>query len=296
MNSLIAAISLSDPTIRRMLMGTVLIGLTASVIGVFSFLRKKSLVGDAISHAILPGVALAYMFTETKSTWVLMIGALIAGWLATQLMDGLSRTTKLKPDSVVAIVLSIFFSIGLVLISWIQGNGADSQSGLSDFLFGKIAAISSDDIVLFAIVGSFLLVLLILKYRAFYFVAFNQEYMKVRGYSIRWNDLLISTASILAIAMGIQAVGVVLMSALLIIPVASARMLTFRIIPLLVLSGCFGITGAIGGAFGSTLGDNMPTGPWVIVVLFAITVVTFCIRAFRERTPKNPSPEIKTHE
>jgi len=296
MTTLIHALSLSDPTIRRMLTGTVLIGLTASVIGVFSFLRKKSLVGDAISHAILPGVALAYMFTETKSTLVLMTGALIAGWLATQLMDSLSRSTKLKPDSVVAIVLSIFFSIGLVLISWIQGNGSDSQSGLSDFLFGKIAAISSDDIVLFAIVGALLLLLLILKYRAFYFVAFNQEYMKVRGYSIRWNDLLISTASILAIAMGIQAVGVVLMSALLIIPVASARMLTFRIIPLLVLSGFFGITGAVCGALGSTLGANMPTGPWVIVALFVITIIAFCIRAFRERSMKAPSPQKNAHE
>lgn len=293
---LAVSLSLSDPTIQRMLVGTVLIGLTASVIGVFSFLRKKSLVGDAISHAILPGVALAYMFTGTKSTWVLMIGALLAGWLATQLMDSLSRTTKLKSDSVVAIVLSIFFSIGLVLISWIQGNGSDSQSGLSDFLFGKIAAISSDDITLFALVASALLVLLVLKYRAFYFVAFNPEYMKVRGYSLRWNDLLISTASILAIAMGIQAVGVVLMSALLIIPVASARMLTFRIIPLLMLSGAFGITGAIGGAFGSTLGKNMPTGPWVIVVLFAITIVTFCMRAFRERTARLPLTEQKEHE
>jgi manganese/zinc/iron transport system permease protein len=293
---LAVSLSLSDPTIQRMLIGTVLIGFTASVIGVFSFLRKKSLVGDAISHAILPGVALAYLFTETKSTWVLMIGALLAGWLATQLMDSLSRTTKLKSDSVVAIVLSIFFSIGLVLISWIQGNGSDSQSGLSDFLFGKIAAISSDDIALFALVASALLVLLILKYRAFYFVAFNPEYMKVRGYSLHWNDLLISTASILAIAMGIQAVGVVLMSALLIIPVASARMLTFRIIPLLMLSGAFGITGAIGGAFGSTLGENMPTGPWVIVVLFTITIVTFCMRAFRERTPRLPLTEQKEHE
>lgn len=285
------SISLSDPTIQRMLAGTLLIGLTASVVGVFSFLRKKSLVGDAISHAILPGVALAYLFTETKSTWILMIGALIAGWLATQFMDGLSRTTKLKSDTVIASVLSVFFSIGLVLISWIQGNGKDSQSGLSDFLFGKIAAISNDDILLFAIIDLVLFVLLFFKFRAFYFVAFNPEYMQLRGFSIRWNDLLISTASILAITMGIQAVGVVLMSALLIIPVVSARMLTYRIIPLLVLTGLFGMLGALGGAYGSTLGANMPTGPWVIVALFTITIIAFIIRWSRERSTRAVSPE-----
>jgi manganese/zinc/iron transport system permease protein len=276
-------ISFSDPTIQRMFLGTIFIGITASTIGVFAFLRKKSLVGDAISHAILPGVALAYMFTETRSTWILMIGAVIAGWLATQMMDGLTRTTKLKSDSVVAIVLSIFFSIGLVLISWIQGNGNDSQSGLSDFLFGKIAAISTQDIYSFGIIGALLLLLVLWKYRMFYFLAFNGEYMKVRGFAVRWNNLIVSTASILAIAMGIQAVGVVLMSALLIIPVSGARMLTFRIVPLLLLSALFGVMGAVGGAFSSTLAPNMPTGPWVIVFLFAIAAVCFAIRAFRER-------------
>lgn len=276
-------ISFSDPTIQRMFFGTIFIGITASAIGVFAFLRKKSLVGDAISHAILPGVALAYLFTETRSTWVLMCGAVIAGWLATQYMEGLARTTKLKSDSVVAIVLSIFFSVGLVLISWIQGNGKDSQSGLSDFLFGKIAAISTQDVYSFGIIGALLLLLLLWKYRMFYFLAFNGEYMKVRGFAVRWNNLIVSTASILAIAMGIQAVGVVLMSALLIIPVSGARMLTFRIVPLLLLSSLFGMMGAVGGAFSSAMAPNMPTGPWVIVFLFAIAFVCYVIRAIFER-------------
>jgi manganese/zinc/iron transport system permease protein len=286
-------ISFSDPTIQRMFLGTIFIGITASAIGVFAFLRKKSLVGDAISHAILPGVALAYLFTETRSTWVLMSGAVIAGWLATQYMEGLARTTKLKSDSVVAIVLSIFFSVGLVLISWIQGNGKDSQSGLSDFLFGKIAAISTQDVYAFGVIGALLLLLLVWKYRMFYFLAFNGEYMKVRGFAVRWNNMIVSTASILAIAMGIQAVGVVLMSALLIIPVSGARMLTFRIVPLLLLSSLFGVIGALGGAFSSALAPNMPTGPWVIVFLFAIACVCYVVRAVAER-PKRRSVHAKT--
>jgi manganese/zinc/iron transport system permease protein len=278
---------LADPTIQRMFLGTIVIGVTASAVGVFAFLRKKALVGDAISHAILPGVAVAYIATETRETWVLMLGAVIAGWLATQFMDTLSRTTKLKSDAVVAIVLSIFFAIGLVLISWIQGTGKDAQAGLSDFLFGKIAAISTQDIYSFAVLAVCLLFLLFWKYKTFYFLAFNAEYLKVRGFSIRWNDMLISTASILAIAMGIQAVGVVLMSALLIIPVAGARMLTFRILPLMAISVVFGVIGAVGGAFSSTLAPNMPTGPWIIVVLFFIVIVCFLMRYFSERTKRS---------
>lgn len=276
------SISFIDPTLITMFAGILLIGLTAAVVGVFSFLRKKSLMGDAISHAILPGVALAYLVAETKSTWMLMIGAMIAGWLATVFMDVLGRTTRLRTDSTTAIVLSIFFSIGLVIISWIQGNGKDSQSGLSDFLFGKVAALSRADLLMFGVIILILLILLVFKYRIFYFVAFNQDYMKVRGFSIVWNDFLISTASILAITMGIQAVGVVLMSALLIIPVAAARMLTYRISWLVILSGVFGMTGAFAGAFCSTFGDNMPTGPWIIIALFAIMLVTVLVRFGRE--------------
>lgn len=278
------AFNWNDPTIQRMMLGTFLIGICASTVGVFSYLRKKSLVGDALSHAILPGVAVAYIVSQIKSTWTLMLGALIAGWLATQLMDSLSRTTKLKSDSVVAIVLSIFFAIGLSLMSWIQGHGTDSRSGLSDFLFGKIAAISSQDISLFTGVGALLIILLVWKYRSFYYIAFNEEYMKARGFSLHWNDLLLSTASILAIAMGIQAVGVVLMSALLIIPVAGARMLTFRIIPLLLISALFGVSGAWAGAYGSTLAPNIPTGPLIIIALSAIAAVAFAIRYFKERS------------
>lgn len=269
---------LNDPTMQRILLGTVFIGITASTVGVFAFLRKKALVGDALSHAILPGVALAFAFTETRSTWVLMTGAVIAGWLATQWMDILLRTTRLKQDTVIAAVLSVFFATGLVLISWIQGKGNDSQSGLSDFLFGKVAAISSSDIMAFGLISAGLLLLLIWKYRLFYFLAFNGDYMKTRGFSIRWNDFLVSTASILAIAMGIQAVGVVLMSALLIIPVSGARMLTYRILPLIGLSALFGTAGAIGGALVSAIAPNMPTGPWVIVFLFVLMLLAFGIR------------------
>ena len=276
--------SIIDPTLQRIVIGTVLIGLSASLVGVFSFLRKKSLIGDAISHAILPGIAVAYLFIETKNPVALLIGAVIAGWLATIVMGGLQRTTKLKEDSIIAIVLSAFFALGLVLLSWIQGHSNGSQSGLSDFLFGKVAALTNQDVYLFTLVGIALLLIIGIKKRLFYYIAFDRDYMATRGFSVRWNESIISTCSIFAIAIGIQAVGVVLMSALLIIPVASARMLTYRLGTLMLLTGIFGVVSALGGSYLSTLSANMPTGPWIIMVLAGIALLSFFIGKLRSKT------------
>lgn len=275
--------NLFDPTIQRIFWGTLFIAIAGSATGVFTYLRKKTLIGDAISHAILPGIALAYITVQTKNTAVLLLGALIAGWLATQSIALLERTTKLKTDSIIAIVLSAFFSVGLVLMSWIQGHGTASQSGLSDFLFGKIVAISSEDVLLFGCICAFLVLLIVWKFRLFYLAAFNPDFMQIRGFSMRWNELLLSSTTILAIAMGIQAVGVVLMSAVLIIPVATARMMTFKMVPLLLISISIGIVGSLTGAWISTQAPNIPTGPSIIVVLFSITSITLFIRFLKTR-------------
>jgi manganese/zinc/iron transport system permease protein len=275
------SLSLDDPTMVRVLLGTFLIGLTASVVGVFGFLRKKALLGDAISHAILPGVAVAFLLSGTKNPLLLMLGAVAAGWLATAMINWMQRTTVFSTDTILAIILCAFFAIGLVVMSLIQGSQNGGQSGLKDFLFGKVAALSNKDIQLFIVVAFTLLVALILKRRLFYGIAFDHDFMKSKGVSIRTNETILSILSIFAIAMGIQAVGVVLMSALLIVPVASARMLVYRLTSLLLFAALFGITGAVGGSLISTSYQNMPTGPWIIMVLTAIALLSFLIGSVR---------------
>lgn len=285
-------LSFGDPTMIRVLAGTLLIGITASVVGVFGFLRKKALLGDAISHAILPGVAVAFLFSGTKNPLILMFGAVIAGWLATWMIGWIQRTTRFATDTILAIILCAFFAIGLMVMSVIQGTANGGQSGLKDFLFGKVAALTNQDVQLFVIVASMLLIVLLLKRKLFYAIAFDTDYMKSRGFSIRTNETILSTLSIFAIAMGIQAVGVVLMSALLIVPVASARMLTYRLVPLLILTALFGMVGSVGGALISTTYENMPTGPWIIMVLTALAFVSFVIARLRYsgRTTKEDKP------
>lgn len=262
-----------DPTLLRVFLGTFLIGLIAAVVGFFTFLQKKSLIGDAVSHAILPGVVLAYALSGVRETWILLIGAFISGWMATQQISWLERTTKLKSDTVIAVVMSTFFALGLCGLSWLQLNPDDGQSGLSDFLFGKIAAISMTDIYFLIGIALFIIIIVLLRFRYFVAFAFNREFMIGKGFSEKWNSFLLNSMIIFAVSMGIQALGVVLMSALLIVPVASARMLTNKIQILFSISIGIGCLSAVTGAYISTLRENMPTGPWIIMVLSAVTTI-----------------------
>nr|WP_294861887.1 metal ABC transporter permease [uncultured Fluviicola sp.] len=256
-----------DLSIWIVFIGTALIGVSAALVGTFTFLQKKSLIGDAISHSILPGIVLAYIVSGQRNTIILMLGAFIAGWLATQQISWLQRKTKLKSDTIVAATLSIFFALGLALLSYIQGRPDDGQAGLSDFLFGKIAALNIEDLYLFLVVSFLIIAITFFRYRVMFSFAFNKEFMLSKGFSLRWNDFILNSMTILVVAMGVQAVGVVLMSALLIIPVLTARMLTYRLRSLIGLSLIFGTFSSLLGSYISILGKNIPTGPCIIMVL-----------------------------
>ncbi|MGV3612414.1 MAG: metal ABC transporter permease [Fluviicola sp.] len=274
-----------DLSIWIVFVGTALIGISAALVGTFTFLQKKSLIGDAISHSILPGIVLAYMLSGQRNTLILMLGAFIAGWLATQQISWLQRRTKLKSDTIVAATLSIFFAVGLALLSYIQGRPDDGQAGLSDFLFGKIAALNVEDLYLFLIVSVLIIAVTFFRYKVMFSFAFNKEFMISKGFSLKWNDFLLNAMTILVVAMGVQAVGVVLMSALLIIPVLTARMLTYRLKSLITLSLLFGTASSLLGSYISILGKNIPTGPCIILVLSlgAISVALFLRIPFKTK-------------
>lgn len=268
-----------DLSIWIVFIGTALIGISAALVGTFTFLQKKSLIGDAISHSILPGIVLAYMLSGQRNTLILMLGAFAAGWLATQQISWLQRKTRLKSDTIVAATLSIFFATGLAFLSYIQGRPDDGQAGLSDFLFGKIAALNIEDLYLFTIVSSLIIAVTFFRYKVMFSFAFNKEFMISKGFSQRWNDFILNAMTILVVAMGVQAVGVVLMSALLIIPVLTARMLTYRLRSLIPLTLLFGTASSLLGSYISVLGKNIPTGPCIIMVLsFCAISVALIVR------------------
>lgn len=275
MQSLFEFLSLSDPNVRYVVLGSVLLGCCAAVVGTFTVLRKRALVGDAVAHSVLPGVCLAFLFAGSKNPFVLLIGAFLSGWLSLTVIDYITRKTRIKEDAAIGLVLSVFFGAGILLLTAIQQSGNAAQSGLDKFLFGKAASLLFDDVLVFGGIAVLLLGLVWIFFKEFSLLTFDRDFAQAVGLPVRILELLLTTMTVLAVVVGIQAVGVVLMAALLITPAAAARYWTERLSLMVVLAGVFGIFSGVSGAYISTIAPAMPTGPWIVVVitlLFAISL------------------------
>jgi manganese/zinc/iron transport system permease protein len=274
MNHLLDFLSLSDPNVRMVVLGTTLLGAGAGLVGVFSLLRKRALLGDAVAHSILPGVCLAFLISGSKNPFYLLLGAVAAGWLSLLAIDYLVGHTKLKADGVMGLVLSVFFGLGIWLLTSIQQSGAAGQSGLDKYLFGKAASITRQDVRLFGWILLGIMGVVLGFYKGFKLLAFDPDYARAVGMPVRFLEFLLSTITVLAIAAGIQAVGVVLMAALLIAPAAAARFWTDRLWAMLLLAAGLGILAAWSGAYVSYVAPSMPTGPWIVLVLALLTILS----------------------
>lgn len=287
-----------DPTLIRLFIGVSAIGLSAALVGTFLFLRKQSLIGDALSHSVLPGVVLSYVTFGQRSTLLLMLGAILFGWIASRFIQLIQGKTKLGSDASIGIVMSFFLAFGLVLLSGLQNNGKIGQSGLSDFLFGKVAALSNNDALLFSIIFVLILIYVVLFQRTLNGYAFNKTYLIVRGVNEKRMELLQSLVVLIVISIGIQAVGVILMSALFIVPVSIARAITYRPIYLLTLAAIFGLVSTLSGTFASIQLPKIPTGPLIIVILVTQLFFVFLIRNsfkyYRENRSKRTMSNPKT--
>ena len=274
MNDLWAFFSFADPTVRIVSLGTVFLAMSASVVGTFAFLRKRALVGDAIAHAILPGIAIAFMLSGTKNPVVLMLGALISGWLATWAMEYITEKTKLSNDTAVALVLSVFFGIGIMLLTHIQHSGAGNQSGLDQYLFGKAAGMTTQDLWAYSAVALILLIVVLSLYKELKVFSFNPDFAAVSGLPVKNIRRILNLVTVLAIAIGIQSVGVVLMAALLITPAAAARAWTSSLKIMIFLAALIGGLSGLSGSLISYLSPAMPTGPWIVMTLSVITLLS----------------------
>ncbi len=264
----------TDPIAQKVILGIAIIGAVSGIVGTFSFLRKKTLIADAISHSVLPGICLGFMFVGTKDPIVLMAGALVIGWISVWLIDYLSSSTKLSEDTAIALVSTLFFAIGSVLLSVISKSQNAEQTGLKNFLFGKAATMTTFDIQVFTVTSIVIILIVIVFFKPFQLVCFNNEFAKSIGVKVKFIEFLLSTLTVMTVAIGIQAVGVVLMSALLIAPAASARYWTNRLSIMVVLAALFGMFSSVIGVMLSTMKNNMPTGPWIVFALFTFTLLT----------------------
>ncbi|VAW46254.1 Manganese ABC transporter, inner membrane permease protein SitC [hydrothermal vent metagenome] len=263
-----------DMNVLWVLMGSILLGMSASVIGGFAFLRKRALIGDALAHAALPGVMMAFLLFQTRDPLVIFIGALCSSFIGFFLIDWLPKNTKIKADAALAITLSFFFAIGLMLLSFIQGLEVNNKSGLDKILFGQAAAMTEGDIKLLAYVTLFVLSTVILFFQKFRLIAFNQSYARTIGIAVNRYELLLALLIVMSVVVGLQLVGVVLMAAVLLTPMAAARFWSNQLAHILVIASLLGGLSALISTQISYMAPAMPTGPWMVVSLSLLFIIS----------------------
>ncbi|WP_299985724.1 iron chelate uptake ABC transporter family permease subunit [uncultured Pontibacter sp.] len=269
--------SFTDANIRYVTLGSVLLAASSAVVGCFTLLRKRALVGDAVAHAVLPGVCLAFILSGTKNPFILLIGAFVTGWLSLVVIDYITSRSRIKEDTAIGLVLSVFFGIGILLLTAIQQTGNAAQSGLDKFLFGSAASLIGEDLIAFGVVAVLLLVAVVLFYKELTLLCFDQAYARTIGFPVRGLELLLTTLTVFAVVVGIQAVGVVLMAAMLITPAAAARFWTENLRVMLLLAAIIGAFSGIAGAFVSYTAPSMPTGPWIVLIVSMIAILSFAL-------------------
>ncbi|MEM9651148.1 MAG: metal ABC transporter permease [Actinomycetota bacterium] len=266
-----------DFTLRTVALGTTIIGVVSGVLGVYALLRRQSLLGDAIAHAALPGIVIAFMVTRSRGSIVLMVGALVSGLLATLLILAVVRNTRIKEDSALGIALSVFFGLGLMLLTVTQRMSGARQASLDRFLFGQAATLLVADVIIIAVVALLAIALVMLFWKEFKLVSFDGEFAASLGFPTYALEVTLTTLLVVAIVVGLQAVGVILMSALIVAPAASARQWTNRLGVMAVLAGLFGGSSGLAGAVISSTGAGLSTGPVIVLVVSLITVFSMLL-------------------
>ncbi|AOS62945.1 metal ABC transporter permease [Actinoalloteichus hymeniacidonis] len=251
--------------------GSVLLGVVAGILGPFAVLRGRSMFGDAMSHGTLPGVVLAFMIAGVKDPTLLLLGAAISAALAAVAMITLERARRISPDVAIGVVLSAAFTLGIVLLTRVGSEGGGGQSGLEDYLFGQAAGLVRGDLVVASIVGVIAVGVVICWFRVLRTAIFDPGFASVIGIPAWAVDMLITALLVVGIVLGVRTTGAILMVALLVAPAVAARQLTRSLATLIPVSGVIGgLSGGI-GAFVSG-GENLPTGPVIVLVATAIAL------------------------
>jgi manganese/zinc/iron transport system permease protein len=262
-----------DYTSVTVALGGALLGMSGGVLGSFAVLRRESLMGDALAHAALPGVALAFLVAG-REMGGLLIGAGLTSWLGVALIQHITRTTHIKQDAAMGIVLAAFFGIGVALLAFIQDRADASQAGLDKFIFGQAASIVSRDVLLVSVIGLAAFAVVALFWKGFKVITFDPEFARANGINVSFLNMLLSTLIVVAIVLGLQLAGVVLMVGLLIAPAVAARQWTRHLGQMVALAGVFGTFSGATGAIISGMAQGLPTGPLIVVVASALVLIS----------------------
>lgn len=266
---------------RNVLIGATLLGGLGGMLGSFALLRRQSLLGDALAHAALPGVCLGFILTGSKTPLPLFLGALAAGLLGSLLILAIVRWSRVKEDSAIGIILSVFFGAGIVLLTWIQKRPEGNQSGLDKYLFGQAATLVEEDLKVMAILGAIVLVAVLLFYKELKLLSFDRAFGASLGYPMKSLEVLLTLLLVVVVVVGLQTVGVVLIVAALITPAAAARQWTDRLGTMVLLAAGIGAASGVAGSLASAYVPRLPTGPVIVVVSSGILIVSLLFAPHR---------------
>lgn len=268
-------------TLSIVMLGVTMLGMTCGLVGTLLFLRGNSLCADALSHAALPGVVAAFLLMQTKQSPLVMVAGVISSGIAALFALLIQRNTTLKIDTVLALVLSVFFGAGLVLITVAQKVSMPNQTALNTYIFGAAATLMPYDICAIAVVSVGCLVCIMCFWKGLSLLVFDPVFAQTLGYNLMFYDVMLLLVLLLLIAVGLQTVGVILMSALLIAPAVAARQWTQRMPRMALCASFFGALASSIGTFISCYVHHLPTGPVIVITITAIACASFCLTPSR---------------
>lgn len=267
-----AASLFSDYTARTILLGAASLGVVSGVVGSYAVLRRQSLMGDVMSHAALPGIVVAFLVVGAKERIAIFLGAAVSAALAAAAIGLVTSNSRIKTDSAMGIALSVFFGLGLVLLTYAQHAPDANQAGLDKFLFGQAEALVERDVVVIALTGLFALAVVGAFWKELKLLCFDPDFGGTMGFSPKLLDALVTAVMVSAIVIGLQTVGVVLMSSMLIAPAVAARQWTSGMGGMVAASALVAAVSGVAGVAASAGLENVPTGPAVVVCASSVAL------------------------
>lgn len=289
LEEIIEVLLLSNHNTRLVVLSTTMLGIAAGLVGSFLLLRKRSLMGDALSHATLPGIAIAFAVMvaiggQGKSLPGLLLGATLSGLAGIATMLLIRNTTKLRDDVAMGFVLSVFFGIGVATLGMVQR--LPGSAGLESFIYGKTASMIESDFLLIALVAGIASLVCLLFLKEFLLLCFDDAYAASQGWPTLFLDVLLLGLVTAVTVIGLQAVGLILVIAFLITPPTAARFWTQRLLPMLLISALIGgVSGWLGSAI-SALVPQLPAGAVIVLVAALLFLISMFFAPQRGVLPR----------
>lgn len=269
---------LSDYSFQIVLLGTGILGILAGAVGCFTMLRKQSLLGDGIAHASLPGVVIAFLLFGSKDLEVLLLGALATGGLSIACINLIVNNTKIKLDSALAMILSVFFGAGLVLLTISQKIPNANQAGLDTFIYGQASTMLLRDVKIIGLYALVCIIIMAVLWKEFKIIAFDREHAKTIGISVNKVERILSLMIVGTIVIGLQSVGVILVSAMMVAPAIGARQWVKKLETMVLIAAIFGLIASMSGTYVSAVNEGIPTGPTIVVCSSSIAIISIILK------------------